>query len=156
MKRLLAVVLIASLALCFFTSCAQRKITNDPQWRLIVLNQEVPDVCIKIISNDVAIPLTPVLFAYGYAIEWENDTKALVTKEDKSFILDLSTKEMFRTDNGLEILNNCDGAPVIREVSGKEIWVDRASIGVLLRFMTEKDISDIDYKTHVVMFGCRE
>ena len=124
-KNFIIVIFLTLLSfLIVFNSC-QNNTPNNKPWKLIVLNQEIPTTQIQVIDGEVCVPLIPVLLAYGYEVEWLTDAFAVVTKAEKKYYLDLSTRSLYEEGKENSVENNkiygIEGGPEISVAVEKDV-----------------------------------
>ena len=158
-KNFITVIFSALLSfLIVFNSC-QNNTQNNKPWKLIVLNQEIPTAQIQVIDGEVCVPFVTVLLAYGYEVEWLTDAFAVVTKAEKKYYLDLSTRSLYEEGKENSVENNkiygIEGGKAISLVVEKDILLNVPWASVALQFLGENSKTDTDRKENIVYIGCR-
>ena len=150
--------LILPLSLAILFSCAKLPPENKQPWKLVVLHQEVQTDLIEEMEGEVCVPLAPVLQAYGYEIKWQTNERATVSKDEKVYILDLSSISFYESGKENSSVNNYIGIEGGKQISvpiQKDLLANVPVITQLLRRLGENYRSDTMTDERAVYFGCR-
>lgn len=91
---------------------------------------------VKLYPDHAEIPLIEALACYGFSVRWESDETALLTCENKTVLLSLSSKKLINLDTGDNLLIMAPGSQFFCcEVSERDIVIDMVTFQNALRFL---------------------
>ena len=158
MKKTFLIIVLFLLSFSFILSSCKNHSKEDLLWKLIVLNQEVSTLQVQEISGEICVPLVPVLLAYGYEVQWQNDELALIKKDKKQYFLDLSSKALYEEGKDNSNVNNIiygiEGGKEVSIEIDKDILLCVPLVSTALHRLGENSKTDTVRKEHIVYIGC--
>lgn len=153
MKKALWMIIVIILTLLLI-SC-QSSSTKD-EWSVYALTP-VQDCQLQQSNDAICVPLTPVLLAYDYKIVWQSDSSAIVSKNDKIYVLDLNTNSFYpeqtTSANSLIPAKTVDSIDYQCYSKNEELYLDVNTLYELLEQIETLDGFRIDYESRAIYIG---